>query len=228
MKILVVDDDVDIRNLVSLYLKGENYEVIEAEDGIDAIEKIGDDVDLVILDSMMPRMNGVDACIKIREKYKMPILFLTSKAEDADKMIGFSSGADDYIVKPFNLVDLISRVKANIRRYRSYNVVDLPKSEDEITFFDLTINFIARTVVKDSELVRLTKTEFSILEMFLKNRGRVFTLEQIYNNIWNDDSILNAESTVSVHVRNLRKKIGDNIKEPKYIKTVWGVGYRVD
>ncbi len=228
MKILVVDDDVDIRNLVSLYLKGENYEVIEAEDGIDAIEKIGDDVDLVILDSMMPRMNGVDACIKIREKYKMPILFLTSKVEDADKMIGFSSGADDYIVKPFNLVDLISRVKANIRRYRSYNVVDIPKSEDEITFFDLTINFIARTVVKDSEVVRLTKTEFSILEMFLKNRGRVFTLEQIYNNIWNDDSILNAESTVSVHVRNLRKKIGDNIKEPKYIKTVWGVGYRVD
>ncbi len=228
MKILVVDDDTDIRNLVSLYLKSENYETLEASDGIDALNKISEEIDLVILDTMMPRMDGIETCIKIREKFNMPIIFLTSKTGDADKMIGFSSGADDYIIKPFNLVDLISRVKANIRRYHSYNTPPATKVNDEIFFLDLYINYSAKTVTKNNEILKLTKTEFSILELFLKNRGTVFTLEQIYSYVWNDASILNAESTVSVHVRNLRKKLGDDTKEPNYIKTVWGVGYRVD
>ncbi len=228
MKILIVDDEEDIRNLVALYLTSENFETIKAVDGIDALEKISDEIDLVILDSMMPRLNGIETCLKIREKYNMPIIFLTSKTEDADKMIGFSSGADDYITKPFGAIDLISRVKANLRRYKIYNEKPINETRDEMIIGDIKVNLSSHMVYKNGELLKLTKTEFSILEMFLKNRGIVFTLEQIYNYVWNDDSILNAQSTVSVHVRNLRTKIEDDANEPKYIKTVWGVGYRVD
>ncbi len=225
---MIVDDDKDIRNLVRLYLANENYEILEAEHGKDALEKLDETVDLVMLDSMMPQMDGITTCLHIRSQgYTMPILFLSAKTEDADKLSGFSSGADDYITKPFNPIDLLARVKANLRRYTSYEH-HTAKNPEETGFGDMIVNFSARTVLRNGEPVKLTKTEFSILELFLKNRGRVFNLEQIYANVWGDDSILNAESTVAVHVRNLRNKIEPDLAEPTYIKTVWGVGYRVD
>ncbi len=226
MKILIVDDEKDIRGLIKLYLANENYELIEAENGLDALSKIDDTFDLVLLDVMMPKMNGIDTCVEIRKKYNTPIIFLTAKGEDMDKYTGFTSGADDYITKPFNPLDLISRVKANIRRYRTYTGGN--QSADEIVIGNLTVNLAGRTVVKNDEVIKLTKLEFAILELLLMNRKRVFSLEQIYAKVWGEESVLNAESTVSVHIRNLRNKIEDDITKPQYIKTVWGSGYRVD
>ncbi len=226
MKILIVDDEKDIRGLIKLYLANENYELIEAENGIDAIEKMDDDIDLILLDIMMPKKDGIQTCIEIRKKYNTPIVFLTAKGEDMDKYTGFISGGDDYITKPFNPIDLTSRIKAHIRRYRTYS--DNNKNIDEIVLGNLNINLAGRTVEKNGESIYLTKLEFSILELFLKNRKRVFSLEQIYSSVWGEESVLNAESTVSVHIRNLRAKIEDDITKPEYIKTVWGSGYRVD
>ncbi len=237
MKILVVDDDNDIRNLIKLYLLNESYEVLEAENGLEAVEIVNNDtentIDLVLLDSMMPQMNGIEACLEIRKNHTLPILFLTAKSEDMDKFTGFSSGGDDYITKPFNPIDLISRIKANVRRYRNYTQTSqenkpATQNNDELQYLDLVINFAARTLTKKGEAIKLTKIEFSILELFLKNRNRVYSLEQIYSNVWGEYNILNAESTVSVHIRNLRNKIEDDIANPQYIKNVWGVGYRVD
>ncbi len=237
MKILVVDDDYDIRNLVKVYLMNESCEVLEAENGVQALEVLKADseesIDLVLLDAMMPEMDGTETCLEIRKKYNLPIIFLTAKSEDMDKFTGFSSGADDYITKPFNPIDLISRIKAHVRRYRSYTqsptqIKTIPLDLDELEYDDLVINFSARTLTKNGIAIKLTKIEFSILELFLKNRKRVYSLEQIYTNVWGEHTILNAESTVSVHIRNLRNKIEDDVSNPKYIQTVWGVGYRVD
>lgn len=227
MKILIVDDEPDIRNLIKIYLTAENYDIIEASDGMEAIEKIDESIDLVLLDVMMPRLDGVQTCLKIRESYYMPILFLTAKSEDTDKLTAFSFGADDYITKPFNPIDLLARVKANIRRYKNYSTTPV-QNKNEITVEELTINLDSHIVSKNGSLIKLTKKEFAILSLFMRNRGRVYSLEQIYENVWGEDCILNAESTVSVHIRNLREKIEDDISEPRYIKTVWGVGYRVD
>ncbi len=237
MKVLVVDDDNDIRNLIKLYLLNDSYEVFEAENGLQCLEILADDIDnsidLVILDSMMPKMDGTETCLEIRKKYNLPVIFLTAKSEDMDKFTGFSSGADDYITKPFNPIDLISRVKANIRRYRYYtqNISSTSTSKvnkNEISYNGLVMNLAARSITKNGIPVKLTKIEFSILELFLKNQKRVYNLEQIYANVWGEHITLNAESTVSVHIRNLRNKIEDNATTPEYIKTVWGVGYRVD
>ncbi len=237
MKILVVDDDYDIRNLIKLYLLNESCEVLEAENGLEALDVLNKDtsnsIDLVLLDSMMPHMNGTETCLEIRKAHTLPIIFLTAKSEDMDKFTGFSSGADDYITKPFNPIDLLSRVKAHIRRYRNYGQTNLQANVskntlDELEYNDLIVNFSARTLTKNGKAIKLTKIEFSILELFLKNRKRVYSLEQIYTNVWGEHNILNAESTVSVHIRNLRNKIEDDVSNPQYIKTVWGVGYRVD
>ncbi len=236
MKILVVDDDSDIRNLIKLYLLNEAYEVLEAENGFEALEILASDkentLDIVLLDSMMPQMDGIETCFEIRKSYVLPIIFLTAKSDDMDKFIGFSTGADDYITKPFNPIDLISRIKAHVRRYRNYaqnsHAINQETKLDEQSYGDLVINFSARTLTKNGTSIKLTKIEFSILELFLKNRKRVFSLEQIYTAVWGEYNILNAESTVSVHIRNLRNKIEDDVSSPQYIKTVWGVGYRVD
>ncbi|OOB79456.1 MAG: DNA-binding response regulator [Epulopiscium sp. Nuni2H_MBin001] len=226
MKILIVDDEADIRGLVKLYLENEHYELVEAVDGLDAVDKLDDSIDLILLDIMMPRMNGLQACAEIRKKYNTPIIFLTAKGEDMDKYTGFTSGGDDYIIKPFNPIDLTSRVKAHIRRYRTYN--EVKQNVGEIILGDLVINLAGKTLHKNNEFIKLTKIEFSILELFLTHRKQVFSLDQIYGAVWGEESVLNAESTVSVHIRNLRNKIEDDIREPKYIKTVWGCGYRVD
>lgn len=229
MKILIADDEKDIRNLIKVYLLANDYEILEAENGIEVLDKIDDSIDLVILDVMMPKMDGIQTCIKIRERYTMPVLFLTAKMEDIDKLTGFNAGADDYITKPFNPVDLLARLKANIRRYKEYSAPISSKDNSEIiTIQDLTMNLAAHTLHNKRQLVKLTKMEFAILALFFKNRGRVFSLEQIYELVWEENCILNAESTVSVHIRNLREKIEADMSNPHYIKTVWGVGYRVD
>ncbi len=237
MKVLVVDDDNDIRNLIKLYLINDSYEVFEAENGLQCLEVLEKDVDksidLVLLDSMMPKMDGPETCLEIRKKYTVPVIFLTAKSEDMDKFTGFSSGADDYITKPFNPIDLISRVKANIRRYRNYSenispITSARINKNEIVYNNLVMNLAARSLTKRGVSIKLTKIEFSILELFLKNQKRVYNLEQIYTNVWGEHTTLNAESTVSVHIRNLRNKIEDDTSNPEYIKTVWGVGYRVD
>jgi len=227
MKILIVDDEKDIRNLVKIYLTNENYTLLEAENGQEAVELADESIDLILMDVMMPKLDGVQACLKIRERYQMPILFLTAKGEDSDKLTAFSFGADDYIVKPFNPIDLVARVKANLRRYKDYTGPKAPSS-NEIQVGDLAINIEGHQVTKAGQAIKLTKKEFAILSLFVRNRGCVYSLEQIYEHVWGESSILNAESTVSVHIRNLREKIEDDISKPRYIITVWGVGYRVD
>ena len=228
MKILIADDEKDIRNLIKLYLVNLDYEFIEAENGKEAIEKMNESIDLVLLDEMMPKISGTQSCIEIRKKYKTPIIFLTAKSEDMDKYTGFAAGADDYITKPFNPIDLTSRINAHIRRYRVYTENIQTKEKKEIILGDLLINTQSKTITKKNKEINLTKIEFSILELLLNNRSRVYSLEQIYTNVWGETSILNAESTVAVHIRNLRMKIEDDLTNPMYIKTVWGSGYRVD
>ncbi len=229
MKILIADDEKDIRNMIKLYLQAEDYEILEAENGQEVLSLIDNMIDLVILDIMMPKLDGIQVCMKIREKYRMPIIFLTAKTEDVDKLTGFSSGGDDYIVKPFNPIDLVSRVKANIRRYRSYSQSPSEQENSQkITLGELSVDLNSRTVYKYGNEITLTKTEFAIFALLLQNKGKVYSLEQIYTTVWNENCILNSESTVSVHIKNLREKIEENVREPRYIKTVWGVGYRVD
>jgi len=173
-------------------------------------------------------MNGIDVCVKIREKYNMPIIFLTAKAEVIDKVEGLAAGGDDYITKPFQGVELVARVQANLRRYTQMGYkASTEEDKNSICIDDLNINLISYTVEKNRDEINLTKTEFSILKLLAQNRGRVFSIEQIYENVWGQESILNAENTVSVHIKKLREKIEDDNKKPKYIKTVWGVGYRI-
>ncbi len=226
MKILIVDDEKDMRELIKLYLANENCELLEAENGIEALKLLDGSIDLVLLDSMMPKMDGLEFSVQARKNFHTPIIFLTAKSEDTDKFIGFSSGADDYITKPFNPIDLISRIKANVRRFRTYT--EKNSSNDETILGDLTINHARRVVYKNGQEIKLTKLEFSIFELFLNNRDRVFSLDQIYATVWGTNNILNSDNTVSVHIRNLRNKIEDDIANPKYIKTIWGSGYCVE
>lgn len=178
---------------------------------------------------MMSEMDGLEVCVKIREKYNMPIIFLTAKSEVIDKVAGLTAGGDDYITKPFQSIELIARVQANLRRYTYIeNNTAIKEDKNDILIDDLNINLTSYTVKKNGSEVSLTKTEFSILKLLVKNRGRVFNIEQIYENVWQKESILNAENTVSVHIKKLREKIEDDVKKPKYIKTVWGIGYRID
>ncbi len=228
MKILIVDDEQDIRGLIKLYLANEQCELLEAEDGEEALKMVDESIDLILLDIMMPKLNGIQTCIEIRKKYNTPIVFLTAKGEDMDKYTGFMSGGDDYITKPFNPIDLTSRVKSHIRRYRIYTENQREQGTDEVVLGELRINLAGKTVEKKQKEIKLTKIEFAILELFLRNRKRVFSLEEIYARVWGEESVLNAESTVSVHIRNLRNKIEEDISNPQYIKTVWGSGYRMD
>lgn len=228
-KILVVDDDKDIRRILKIYLINAGYEVILASNGKEALELIEDNIKLILLDVMMSEMDGLEVCVKIREKYNMPIIFLTAKSEVIDKVAGLTAGGDDYITKPFQSIELIARVQANLRRYTYIeNNTAIKEDKNDILIDDLNINLTSYTVKKNGSEVSLTKTEFSILKLLVKNRGRVFNIEQIYENVWQKESILNAENTVSVHIKKLREKIEDDVKKPKYIKTVWGIGYRID
>lgn len=226
--ILVVDDEKEIRNLIGIYLENEGYRVLKAENGLEAIEILeSEEIHLIILDVMMPKMDGIEACMKIRESRNMPIIMLSAKSEDMDKILGLTTGADDYISKPFNPLELIARVKSQIRRYIKLNNSGNVKDEKIIEIDDLSINVDDHEVIVGDKNVNLTPTEFDILELLAENRGIVFSAEKIYKRIWNED-IYESDNTVMVHIRKIREKIEENTRKPKYIKTVWGVGYKIE
>lgn len=222
--VLIVDDEKEIRELIEIYLKNEGYEVIMATTGLEAIQTVNQRrVDLIILDIMMPVVNGVDACIKIREQHNVPIIMLSAKVEDIDKILGLSVGADDYLTKPFNPLELIARVKAQLRRYKKLNTGDA--SQKILEEGNLKMNLETGKVYKNSIEVNLTPTEFNILKLLWVNKGIVFKIETIYERVWEQEYFDN-NNTVMVHIRKLREKIEDNPRIPDYIFTVWGVGYK--
>lgn len=227
--ILVVDDDKDIRNMIKIYLQNDSYSVVLAKDGMEALRVLEDTkVDLVVLDIMMPGMDGMETCMKIRENHNMPIIFLSAKVEDMDKIMGLSAGGDDYLTKPFNPMELTARVKANIRRVDIFDKIENDgQEEDIITLDDLIINIDTHQVFCKDEEIHLTKTEFDILKLLASNRGIVFSIEKIYNKVWKDEFFV-TDNTVTVHIRKLREKLKDDYKKPKYIKTIWGVGYKIE
>lgn len=224
--ILIVDDDENIRNLLSIYLENEGFKTIKVDNAKNAIEIIEEkNIELVLLDIMMPQIDGIEACIKIRQNKKMPIIMISAKSEDMDKIHGLTAGADDYITKPFNSLELIARVKAQLRRYTAYNV-ESNNSKVIIEIGDLTINTDTRQVWVGEKDVRLTPKEFDILELLARNKGIVLSIRKIYEEVWKEE-FFKADNTVTVHITNLREKIEVDPKAPIYIKTIWGVGYKI-
>lgn len=224
--ILIVDDDENIRNLLSIYLENEGFKTIKVDNAKNAIEIIEEkNIELVLLDIMMPQIDGIEACIKIRQNKKMPIIMISAKSEDMDKIHGLTAGADDYITKPFNPLELIARVKAQLRRYTAYNV-ESNNSKVIIEIGDLTINTDTRQVWVGENDVRLTPKEFDILELLARNKGIVLSIRKIYEEVWKEE-FFKADNTVTVHITNLREKIEVDPKAPIYIKTIWGVGYKI-
>ena len=226
-KILVCDDDKEIVEAIEIYLTQDGHQVLEAYDGIEAVEILKkESVDLLIMDIMMPRMDGIRATLKIREKHNIPIIILSAKSEDADKILGLNIGADDYITKPFNPLELVARVKSHLRRYMQLGSTAIKESEAIYTVGGLAINDDLKEVTVDGEPVKLTPIEYNILLLLVKNQGKVFSINQIYESIWNEDAI-GADNTVAVHIRHIREKIEINPKEPRYLKVVWGVCYKI-
>ncbi len=222
--ILVVDDEEDIRELVGIYLKNEGFKVYKAADGQEALKCVNDmQIDLAILDVMMADMDGIALCMEIRKKSNIPIIMLSAKDQDMDKVIGLSAGADDYLAKPFNPVELIARVKAQLRRFNDFNE---RKPSSMLEYMDLSMNLETHRVFVNSKEVQLTPKEFAILELLWKNKGNVFSTEHIYNALWSEEEAYDINNVVMVHIRNLRSKIEPDIKNPQYVKTVWGVGYK--
>lgn len=225
MKILVVDDDKEIVESISIFLKGEGYEVLKAYNGLDALEMLTEnDVQLMLLDIMMPKLDGIKTLLKLRETKNIPVILISAKSEDADKIFGLTAGADDYITKPFNPSELVARVKSQLRRYTSLGSIESHK--EEITIDGLTLNTERKTVTVDGEPVHLTPIEYRILELMCRNRGRVFSAEEIYERVWNQDAVV-GDNTIAVHIRHIREKTEINPKEPKYVKVVWGIGYKI-
>lgn len=225
-KILIIEDDIDIRKILKIYLKGESYEVLEAANGAEAMEQLDKQPDLVILDLMLPDIDGLSICKNIRQKYLYPIIMITAKVADQDKILGLSYGADDYITKPFNPLEVVARVKAQLRRYREYseNTVD-----NEIIYYKgLILNRKSKKISINGSEIKLTPTEFKILEVLLERKGEVLSGEELFHLIWEDDYYSKSTNTITVHIRNLREKMGDSFEKPQYIKTVWGVGYIIE
>lgn len=224
--ILVVDDDDEIRDAIEIYLKNEGMNIFKAKDGIEALMILEEeDIHLIVLDIMMPRMDGIKATFKIREKKNIPIIMLSAKSEDTDKILGLNIGADDYITKPFNPLELIARVKSQLRRYVNLGVYK--QSTDVIVVRGLALNKATKVVTVDGEEVKLTPIEFGILELLMENSGRVFSIDEIYERVWKEPCY-NADNTVSVHIRRIREKIEINPKDPRYLKVVWGIGYKIE
>ena len=228
--ILVVDDDKEIVESIEIFLKNEGYNVYKAYNGMEALDVlVNNDVHLILMDIMMPKLDGIKATIKIREEKNIPIILVSAKTEDSDKIIGLNMGADDYITKPFNLLELIARVKSNLRRYvtlGTYNNEKLGNNEVLISG-GLELNTSTKEVKVDGQIVRVTPIEFKILNLLIANKGRVFSIDEIYEKVWNEESF-NVENTVAVHIRRIRGKIEINPKEPRYLKVVWGVGYKIE
>lgn len=227
-KILVCDDDKDIVEAIDIYLTQEGYEVLKAYDGDEAIKVLKrNEVDLLIMDVMMSRLDGIRATLKIRENMSLPIIILSAKSEDADKILGLNIGADDYITKPFNPLELVARVKSQLRRYTQLGSTARSDNQSEFRTGGIVIRDDLKEVTVDGEKVKLTPIEYNILLLLVKNQGKVFSINQIYENIWNEEAI-GADNTVAVHIRHIREKIEINPKEPRYLKVVWGVGYKVE
>ena len=229
MNILVVDDEKEIADVIELYLQNDQYNVYKFYTGQEALDCIKSmKIDLAILDIMLPDVDGFQILKQIREKYTFPVIMLTVKVEDVDKIQGLSLGADDYITKPFNPLELVARVKSQLRRYTKLgSTVSAGEQEEVYTVGGLSINDDLKEVTVDGELVKLTPTEYDILLLLVKNQGKVFSIDQIYENIWNEEAI-GADNTVAVHIRHIREKIEINPKDPRYLKVVWGVGYKIE
>lgn len=231
--ILIADDEKEIRDIVSLLLAGEGYAVLTAEDGQVAVELASQDIDLYILDVNMPRLSGIMAAAQLRKNCHAPIVFLTAYSSESDKVMGFSVGADDYIVKPFSNVELLMRVRAILRRTApvkesaaAYTHGQTPAQINRIPFQDLWLDLDSQSIIKGSETIALTYTEFKILELLVTHKKKIYSLENIYQSIWDDNAV--GDSAIMVHIKNIRKKLGDNSRNPIYIKTAWGRGYYVD
>lgn len=227
--VLVVEDDKEIREGVEIYLKSQGYEVFQAADGVEGLEVIEkEDIHLAIVDIMMPRMDGISMVVKLREKYDFPVIFLSAKSEEVDKIMGLNMGADDYVTKPFTPMELLARVNSQLRRYRRFmeKLGDKEENSRIHTIGGLEINEDNVEVTVDGEPVKMTPIEYEILLLLMKNPGRVFSAEEIYERVWNERAI--NTDTIMVHVRNIREKIEVNPREPKYLKVVWGVGYKIE
>ena len=226
MNVLVVDDDREIVESIGIFLSAEGYKVLKAYDGIEALDVLGENqVHLMILDIMMPKLDGIKTLMKLRESRNIPVILLSAKSEDVDKIFGLAAGADDYVTKPFNPSELMARVKSQLRRYTTLGSIG--KQNGEIIIDGLVVNTENKTVQVDGENVRLTPIEYKILELLVRNRGRVYSAEDIYSNVWSDQTAV-GDNTIAVHVRHIREKIEINPKEPKYLKVVWGIGYKIE
>ena len=224
--IVVCDDEKDIAAALEIYLAAEGYRVLKAENGREALLLAAkEEVHLMLLDIMMPQMDGLETLAKLREFSNIPVIFLTAKGEDTDKILGLNVGADDYVTKPFNPLELVARVKSQLRRYTTLSSVDTGETIYEAG--GLVINDDLKKVTVDGEEVKLTPIEYNILLLLMKNKGKVYSISQIYEEIWNEEAI-GVDNTVAVHIRHIREKIEINPKEPRYLKVVWGVGYKIE
>lgn len=230
LKILIVDDNPEIREIIEILLNGEGFQTIPARDGMEALKMLENQAfDLIILDIMMPQMNGYQTCLEIRKHSNAPILFLSARTKESDKTLGFSSGGDDYLTKPFSYNELVSRVKALIRRYHIYRgKEDFKVPLQSLQYHHITLDEKTQLVKKSGEIVELTDTEYRLLLLLLKHRGQIFSAERLYETIWEEPYYYGANNTVNVHIRNLRRKIETDPNHPTLIKTVWGKGYRCD
>lgn len=229
INILVVDDEEAIADLVEVYLKSENYNVLKCYNGKDALKCVEkEDIDLAILDVMLPDIDGFDICQKIRENHHFPVIMLTARDENIDKITGLTIGADDYITKPFQMLELVARVKAQLRRVTKYNQQDVKMNENVIIIGGLVVDKENHECMINDEPLSLTPTEFSILWVLCKNRGKVVDSEKLFEEVWGEKYFVNSTNTIMVHIRHLRDKMNDSAENPKYIKTVWGVGYKIE
>lgn len=226
--ILVVDDDKEIVNAIDIYLSKEGYNILKAYNGEEALEIVKEnEIHLIILDIMMPKMNGIEVTNKIRKNKSIPIIMLSAKSEDYDKVLGLDKGADDYITKPFNPMELIARVNSQIRRYTKLGSMTIEDNDNVYKTGEMQIDDNTKKVIVDGREIKLTPTEYNILLFLTKNKGKVFSIEQIYENVWEEESY-GAENIIAVHIRHIREKIEINSKDPKYLKVIWGIGYKVE
>ena len=226
--ILLVEDDKEIREGVEIYLKSQGYEVFQAADGIEGLKILDqEEIHLAIVDVMMPGLDGIRTTLKVRETSSIPIIILSAKSEDTDKILGLNIGADDYITKPFNPLELVARVKSQLRRYTQLGNMNQQTAGQVYKCGGLAINDDNKEVTVDGELIKLTPIEYNILLLLVKNAGKVFSIDEIYEQIWNEEAI-GADNTVAVHIRHIREKIEINPREPRYLKVVWGVGYKIE
>ena len=228
-KILIVDDEVEIADLIETYLKNEDYAVYKFYSAKDALACINEtELDLAILDIMLPDIDGFTICRKIREKHTYPIIMLTAKDAETDKITGLTLGADDYITKPFQPLEMVARVKSQLRRYKKYNLPQTAKTDHILCCSDLIVDTKKHECLQNNKPVSLTPTEFSILQILLENKGNVLSGEELFRRIWKDEYYTKSNNTITVHIRRLREKLNDTLENPKYIKTIWGVGYKID